>query len=250
MKRRIFMLIMIMLFCISGCNQKKSETVGTQSNNEAVEPKNLSPSENAYNHSAESIDGFFEWWNGPESKTVNNGAFKRLVELYNDIGYILCPSVEGERVKNVFVDSGVDYINFVFSEIGIRVCIEPLNAEENKDFDSTNIKKFMVEKFDMKLNQKQGIKNELSQNEEIQLEQTQTGYEFDTCLYTEKKVKIGGQETECILKTKENQKDNTEHILTFIKDGMLVRIIYYDTKEKKFDVELLKAVSFSKKELK
>ncbi|MDE6636595.1 MAG: hypothetical protein K2K09_08360, partial [Lachnospiraceae bacterium] len=120
----------------------------------------MPPLKDVYNYSAESMDTFFQWWNGAESKTVHDGAFKNIVELYNDIGYILCPSVEGEEVRSVFVDSYVDYINFVFSEMGIRIAIEPLSTEKNKDFDSANIKQFMIEKYNMQLNQKEVIKKE------------------------------------------------------------------------------------------
>lgn len=194
----------------------------------------MPPLRDVYNYSAESTEAFFQWWNGEESKTVHDGAFKNIVELYNDIGYILCPSVEGEEVRSVFVDSYVDYINFVFSEMGIRIGIEPLSTEKNKDFDAANIKQFMIEKFNIQLNQKELIKE-------------QPGYEAHTQIYTEENLYIDGEETQCILKTCEYQSRETEHVLTFIKDGMVVTIIYYDTEGNRFNLKSLEKVSFAKK---
>lgn len=194
----------------------------------------MPPMRDVYNYSAESTDTFFQWWNGAESKTIYDGAFKNIVELYNDIGYILCPSVEGEEVRSIFVDSYVDYINFVFSEMGIRIGIEPLSTEKNKDFDAANIKQFMIEKFNMQLNQKELIKE-------------QPGYEAHTQIYTEENLYIDGEETQCILKTCEYQSRETEHVLTFIKDGMLVTIIYYDTEGNRFNLKSLEKVSFDRK---
>lgn len=194
----------------------------------------MPPLRDVYNYSAESTEAFFQWWNGEESKTVHDGAFKNIVELYNDIGYILCPSVEGEEVRSVFVDSYVDYINFVFSEMGIRIGIEPLSTEKNKDFDSADIKQFMIEKFNMQLNQKEIIKE-------------QPGYEAHTQIYTEENLYIDGEATQCILKTCEYQNRETEHVLTFIKDEMLVTIIYYDTEDNRFNLKSLEKVSFDRK---
>lgn len=194
----------------------------------------MPPLRDVYNYSAESMEAFFQWWNGEESKTVHDGAFKNVVELYNDIGYILCPSVEGEEVRSIFVDSYVDYINFVFSETGIRIGIEPLSTEKNKDFDAASIKQFMIEKFNMQLNQKEIIKE-------------QPGYEAHTQIYTEENLYIDGEETQCILKTCEYNNRETEHVLTFIKDGMVVTIIYYDTEGSRFNLKSLEKVSFDRK---
>ncbi len=246
--KKIYMVCIVITLFISGCSQKEIDKVNISAEKENIN-RNNSPSERAVNYSAESVNEFLDWFNGSKAQTFKDGVFKNLIEKYDNIGYILCPSMEKEKAGRVFVDSNVDFINFVFLETGIRVVIEPLNTETNEGFESTDIKKFMEEKYDIKLDQKQKIENNYGDSSEAILDNPQTGYEYDVNKYTERSIQIGGEEIPCILEKRESEKSDTENILSFIMNEMLVKIIYFENDEKKFDYDSLKTLTFSKKEI-
>lgn len=191
-----------------------------------------------YNYSTDSISEFTSWIKNIESRESNNGAFKKLVKLYSEeCKRITIPLVKGENATKIFVDSNKNTINYIFKEPSIRICIEPIEIEENNKYRKGDVSKFMVDKYGISLNKKEEIDNIKIRNN--------TGYEYNKVLYKCSYIKLGKRNKKCIVGKMFSEKSSMQHIINFIEDDVLVRIIYFD-ENKELDLEEIKKLSFEK----
>lgn len=231
-----------MLFVI-GCSEKESFLSDNLPEN--VETDEISqPKRTIYHYETETFEKFIEWVTSEDSKKINDGAFRKLVELYQTNNYVLFPTLSGSKFNKVFVDSNVNLINFVFTNPSIRISFEPIDVEENEEIDTTDISQFMEDKYDVEFNVEKAITDSGVKGNKAK--KLKTGYEYDSHYFISKKIKIKDRTKKCVLETKSSEKSDSEHILSFIEKGMIVRIIYYDNDKKEFNFKDLETLVFEK----
>lgn len=190
-----------------------------------------------YNYSADSVKEFTNWIMNSESKKGSNGAFEKIIELYRgECKKLIVPIVNGNEAMRVFVDSNTNTINYVFETPAIRVCIEPMETKENIKYRKSNIRNFMIDKYQIKLNHKETNGHN---------EQNNQGYEYNKILFQCDEVKIGIKNKNCVVGYMYSEKSSMQHIVNFIEKNVLVRIIYFDDK-KELDLKGIEQLSFQK----
>lgn len=226
-KITIFMLLILSITLI-GCNKKSETAVNTKAVKEATKIFSEVTDDEIYNYSMRSKVELLNWFNSEQSKEINNGAFSFIVDIYvNNCKYILVPDMGDNEINSIFIDSNNVFINYVFIDPLIRVCIEPLIVEENKNIDITDIKKYTEQKYGIKFNEEESIDLE----EQIDSMGVKTGYEYDSYIYTPITVEFKDGEKECVLRRRSSEKSDTEYTLSFIEEDMLVKIFYYNSED-------------------
>ncbi|WP_302626074.1 hypothetical protein [uncultured Eubacterium sp.] len=250
MKKVLFTTIFILLLLLVGCDNN-SETKTTVESVANIKNKKRSFTESkgqdVFNYNMSSKKELIDMLKNDKTKKVNNGAFADIIDLYtNEYKYILVPTMQKVEVDSIFIDSNRSYINYVFETPSMRICIEPINNEENRGIDTTDIRKYMEQKYDMVLNEEQEIPSE----EQLNSMGQKTGYEYDSYIYVSKIVEFKDGKKNCILKKKKSEKSDTEYMLSFIEGDMIVKIFYYHSKDDIMNLKELDKLSFEREVLK
>lgn len=250
MKKILLFVMLILAIFMVGCD-RKSETMMNTKSIEPVKEGTRSFSENVggkvFHYGMTNKRELIDWLNSKQSMEINNGAFSTIVDLYvNQSKYILVPNMGQNEIKNIFIDSNNNFINYIFVEPSMRICIEPINTKENKNINTTDIKKYTEQKYDVILNEEESIPME----EQVNSMGVKTGYEYDSYIYTTKTVEFKYGTKKCVLKKKDSEKSDTEYMLSFIEDEMLVKIFYYDSEDDTMSLKKLRELSFEKEILK
>lgn len=230
MKKVLLVSILILSIFAVGCNDKSDSIVKNKKISKS-KSESISFLENSnkdrYNYTMKNESELIKWLKKDDSKLINNGAFDNLIDLYiNKEKAILVPVIENNSLNNIFVDSNNNFINYVFTEPSIRVCIEPIDTDGNKGLDTKDIRKFTEQKYKVQLNEEEAVPFD----EQVNSEGIDTGYEYDTYVYIPKKVKFGDEKKDCVLKKKFSEKSDTEYQLLLIEKERLIRIFYYDNR--------------------
>lgn len=238
MKKIVSMLLVVVcMFSVVGCSGKNEEVKKTEHNtNEKI--SKMTPTD-SFNYSTENMDEFVCWIKNKDSKKQCGGAFENIIGIYDKKGYILLPVLNGKKSTKVFIDSNAKFINYMFNENAIRICIEPVEANEK------NVVQYIDEKYGFRYNKKEKI-NEVNGNENTA--EVETGYEYKTHLVEKKEIEIQQQKVLSVLETKYSKKSETMYNLAFIKDDMLVRVIYPNNAN--FDLNCLKDLELKKIQIK
>ena len=224
--------------CSSKTNISKEKKTTEIASNEDKYETNIkcidSNGKKIYNFMTDDVNKMKAWLLDYESKEKYEGVFKELIELYCEkTKKIIVPNLDGQKAVNVFVDSNQKSMNYVYSAPEIRVSIEPIDTTENTD----DILKFMVDKYGIELNKKKNINNENIKNK--------TGYEYHEILYQHKNIQIGNSNKECIVGNMYSKKSKTQHIINFIHEDVIVKVIYFDDNSQ-FNLEGLNKLTFKK----
>ena len=242
--KKISLISIVVLCCIIfiACSNKVklSNQITTVNGNKNIECIN-SYGKKLYNYSAQNINEIKHWITDVKQKSNNNGVFKEIIDLYcSQYKMIYVPDFEEKQIKKIFVDSNQNIINYVYDEPTIRICIEPINTKENSKYSKTNVQKFMQEKYQIKFDTKESI---------VYDAENKTGYEYNEKLYQHQDLNIGAKSIKCVLCHLYSDKSMNQHIISFIKENMLIRIIYFDNKDG-IALEGLEKLSFRKELLK
>ena len=238
--KKVSIISLVVFFCIilMACSSK------VESNNQMIttnENRNIecinSYGKQLYNYSAQSINEFKDWITDARQKTNNDGAFKKIIDLYcSQYKMIYVPQIEGKQFSKIFIDSNQNIINYVYNEPSFRICIEPLHTKENSKYSKTDVQEFMKQKYQIKYDIKETI---------VYDTKNKTGYEYREKLYQHQNICIGEKSIKCVLCHLYSDKGKNQHIISFIKENMLIKIIYFDS-NKEIKLEGLERLSFGK----
>ncbi|MCI9616748.1 MAG: hypothetical protein HFG31_01965 [Eubacterium sp.] len=242
--KKASLISIVVLFCIilMACSNKveSSNQMITTNENKNIECIN-SYGKQLYNYSAQNINEFKDWITDVKQKSNYNGAFKEVIDLYcSQYKKIYVPHIEGKQLIKIYVDSNQNIINYVYDAPAIRICIEPINTKENNKYNITDVQKFMEDKYQIKFGKKESI---------VCDDKNKTGYEYSEKLYEYQNIYIGGKSIKCVLCHLNSEKSKKQHIISFIKENMLIKIIYFDNNEG-IELEGLEKLSFGKELLK
>ncbi len=175
------------------------------------------------------------WIMQENSKKLNDGAFRDVIETFQAYGFMLFPSIYGEEGV-LSVESHTDFMFFTFDNPGVRIAVKPIDTEENAKYNTSNITRYMKDKYGFEFG-KMVATNELMSS----------GYEYDYQYVTQEFVEMGDGVRECVLERQYSPKSPTCHNLAFIEGGVLVRVIYYDGNN--VEIDDLRTLSLERVEL-
>ncbi|MCI8306900.1 MAG: hypothetical protein HFH14_02505 [Lachnospiraceae bacterium] len=190
---------------------------------------------------AETPESMIHWMNSPDAKTVKDGAFKNIVELYSDIGFICVPSVQAGNTGISKVEVGSRYSTMTFyCGVGNSVSINPLSAEEKELCNNSDVLRFLAEKQGIILNENQNIYEVFDGVEQNTV--------IGTKCWTEDSILVDGSETRCLMCTKKYNDGTNFCQKMFVYDGFIVYISTYNVNTD--DADFMKSVSFTKMQMK
>ncbi|MDE6635028.1 MAG: hypothetical protein K2K09_00275, partial [Lachnospiraceae bacterium] len=193
-----------------------------------------------YFYNAESVDEMIQFMNSPNSKTVNNGAFQNVAELYKSGGYMYVPAVLGlhTAISKVEICSNQSYMTFYFDK-GRQVSVNPLSAEELELCNSMDSIQFLVNKKGVQMNEDQDVYLEYD------------GVKQDTVIgtmrWTEDSILVDGKETRCLMCMENSESGIISCVKAFIYNGFIVHVNNYS--QQAIDTDFMKSVSFTKIQL-
>ena len=228
--KQLFVLALLITLCsfvFIGCSKKVDNTPVSNSMNNEVQKINLTGN---YNWMFDDLESFVNWIKDTKSKDAKEGAFLSLIKLYNDMNYVIKPRFCDSECDKVFVDSNISGINYMFLEAGIRVYIEPLLSGEK------DIVKYIKDNYGYSFNEIE------AGNSSINNTDTECEYHY----VTKKNVKFYDCERECVLEKQYSSENDTMNKLSFIQEDMLYRIIYYESDDSAFELDMLSQMWFEK----
>lgn len=194
-----------------------------------------------YHYSFKNLCAARAWFNNSSSKESCEGRFKNMIELYKSRNYLVVPSCDNTELSGVSIDSNTNFINYAFSKSSIRVVIEPMFSEANSKYSGYDVVSYYEDKNNVKLGDKP-VRVEKPDS----LIDTPDDYAYYIHYYSIENVEMKSGTVKCVMDTSTNKKESTEHILTFLCEDMIVKILFNDSGNNLFDINQLKLLSFDK----
>lgn len=248
MKKVLLALAVVLSFTMVGCDKKSDSATNTETKISVKEGEKIyaEADQDIYNYSVADVEELVDTLEDKQSKKMNDGAFSDVIDLYKkEYKHIIVPVMDNQDIYNVFFDSNNVFINYVYANPDMRICIEPIDYEGGENVDKTDIKKYTEQRYDVIFDKEQ----ELPEDEQVNSAGVYTGYEYDTYIYVTKTVEFKNGKKKCVLQSKDSEKSETEYMLSFFEDNMLVKIFYYGSKDDTINLNTFKKLSFEKEEL-
>ena len=220
--------IVALLLILTGCaNIESIQTENMQSS------LNNIPQKENYNFKVNSLVEFENWIKSDKAKEQDSRAFENLINEYEINKYYLIPEIDNLRIRNIFVDSNSNLINFNYNDPSFRICIEPLSDKKFNNLNINDIEELIKEKYSIEYNVETKIEDHFSN-------------EYSKQLYLIKEVNLKNKIVKVVIKINKSDNENTENIISFLYNDMLIHIIYYEKDGEKFDINILKDLLFEK----
>lgn len=199
-------------------------------------------------HDLYTCENMIAWFNDPASQTMYDGRFKGIIDLYKNINYVGIPVVDNISPYNIFVDSKVNSIQFVYSKPSYVVYIEPLSSEEYKKYLGSDVITWFKGKSGIDLSN-----GAVTIDDSIINKPLYEGDRYEIHEYTVENVEFKEGVIQCIWDKSEykdkSDGDLTSNLLTLIKDDLLISISYFDSPGSSLDIAGFKSLAFTKVKL-
>lgn len=234
-KKTLFMTVSsLLLFCVLLFEN------GTQRQVEAA-PLRVTPTPRPgyYKGSFDSSDTFIEWMKSPEAAAQNDGAYKHFIDECNEYGYLLIPYIEDTK-------PGVDYdtdgnVQYCFKADNQNINVQTMFlSDDKKQYVAKGIAQYVKDKW-----------SNSDFNNEVEVTKYSPDYPYIKYLFSERKVDVGGEIVDCIVRRKTSVVTNVAgaqplvtYGINFIYNGMVVYVDYYNSENEAAFFHIMKQLNF------
>ncbi len=214
---------------------------GTQRQVEAA-PLRVTPTPRSgyYKGSFDSSDKFIEWMKSPEASAQNEGAYKRFIDECNEYGYLLIPYIGDAK-------AGVDYdtdgnVKYCFKVDNQNINVQAMFLSDNKkQYVAKGIAQYVKDNWSISVF-----------NNEVEVTKFSPDYPYIKYLFSERKVDVGGEIVDCIVRRKTSLVTNVAGVqpivtygIYFIYNGMVVFVDYYNSENEVAFFNIMKRINFT-----